>query len=50
MEVAAYRIITEAMTNAIRHSAATTITVSLTLAEGTGLTIEVTDDGRGAAR
>ena len=45
VEVAAYRIITEAMTNAIRHAGATTITISLALAEQTGLTIEVTDDG-----
>jgi two-component system, NarL family, sensor kinase len=46
VEVAAYRIITEAMTNAVRHSAATTIAISLALAEKTGLTIEVTDDGK----
>lgn len=50
VEVAAYRIITEAMTNAIRHSAATTITISLALAEETGLTIEVTDDGSAPPR
>jgi two-component system, NarL family, sensor kinase len=46
VEVAAYRIITEAMTNAARHSGATRIDVRLTLADG--LCIEVRDDG-GAA-
>ena len=44
VEVAAYRIITEAMTNAARHSGATRIEVRLTLA-GDGLCIEVCDDG-----
>jgi two-component system, NarL family, sensor kinase len=47
VEVAAYRIITEAMTNAARHSGATRIEVELSLAEGTGLQIEVRDDGVG---
>jgi signal transduction histidine kinase len=44
VEVAGYRIITEAMTNAARHSGATRIDVRLTLA-GDGLCIEVCDDG-----
>lgn len=48
VEVAAYRIITEAMTNAARHSGATRIEVRLSLAEGDGLCIEVRDDGTGA--
>jgi signal transduction histidine kinase len=43
VEVAAYRIITEAMTNAARHSGATRIDVRLMLADG--LCIEVRDDG-----
>ena len=47
VEVAAYRIITEAMTNAARHSGATSITVRLTLSDGDGLSIEVSDDGAG---
>jgi two-component system, NarL family, sensor kinase len=47
VEVAAYRIITEAMTNAARHSTATSITVKLALADGNGLSIEVSDDGTG---
>jgi two-component system, NarL family, sensor kinase len=47
VEVAAYRIITEAMTNAARHSAATSIKVTLALADGGGLSIEVSDDGTG---
>jgi two-component system, NarL family, sensor kinase len=47
VEVAAYRIITEAMTNAARHSTATSITVTLALADGSGLRIEVSDNGTG---
>jgi two-component system, NarL family, sensor kinase len=47
VEVAAYRIITEAMTNAARHSGATSITVRLALPEGGTLRIEVSDDGVG---
>jgi two-component system, NarL family, sensor kinase len=45
VEVAAYRIITESMTNAARHSGATRIEVRLSVAEGDGLRIEVRDDG-----
>jgi signal transduction histidine kinase len=45
VEVAAYRIVTEAMTNAARHSGATSITVRLELPEGDDLRIEVSDDG-----
>jgi signal transduction histidine kinase len=48
VEVAAYRIITEAMTNASRHSGATRIEVRLALADG--LRIEVSDDGTGPQR
>ncbi len=47
VEVAAYRIVTEAMTNAARHSDATRITVRLALPDGAGLLIEVSDDGTG---
>jgi two-component system, NarL family, sensor kinase len=47
VEVAAYRIITEAMTNAARHSGAASIKVKLALADGNGLSIEVSDDGTG---
>jgi two-component system, NarL family, sensor kinase len=47
VEVAAYRIITEALTNAARHSDATTIEVQLALAANDGLSIEVRDDGAG---
>lgn len=47
VEVAAYRIITEAMTNAARHSGATRIEVRLSLTEGDRLRIEVRDDGTG---
>jgi two-component system, NarL family, sensor kinase len=47
VEVAAYRIITEAMTNAARHSGATSIKIKLALADSDGLRIEVSDDGAG---
>jgi two-component system, NarL family, sensor kinase len=45
VEVAAYRIVIEAMTNAARHSDATSIKVRLELPEGDRLSIEVSDDG-----
>ena len=45
VEVAAYRIAVEAVTNAVRHADARTCTVRLTAAER--LTVEVTDDGHG---
>jgi two-component system, NarL family, sensor kinase len=49
VEVAAYRIISEALTNAARHSGASRIEVRLTLTDETGLRIEVRDDGGGPA-
>jgi two-component system, NarL family, sensor kinase len=45
VEVAAYRIAIEAVTNAVRHADARTCAVRLTAAER--LTIEITDDGHG---
>ncbi|NND75088.1 MAG: sensor histidine kinase [Ilumatobacter sp.] len=45
-ETAAYRIITEALTNAIRHSDAGTISVRVQ-AVGSGLRATIADDGRG---
>lgn len=47
IEVAAYRIATEALTNATRHSDATTVLVRLACADA--LTVEVLDDGSSAA-
>lgn len=44
VEVAAYRIVVEALTNAARHSTSTNVTVSLTVSED-AFEIEVTDDG-----
>jgi signal transduction histidine kinase len=44
-EVAAYRIVQEALTNVTRHARARAVTVRL--AYGDGLTVEVTDDGVG---
>ena len=46
-DLAAYRIIQEALTNAIRHAGPATAAVSLTYGES-GLRIEVTDTGLGA--
>ena len=46
VEVAAYRIATEAVSNAVRHAGASTCTVSLGLS-GEDLLVEITDDGRG---
>jgi signal transduction histidine kinase len=48
VEVAAYRIVREALTNVVRHAQAKNCRVSLRLHEG--LTVEVTDDGRGLPR
>lgn len=45
LEVAAYRIITEAMTNVVRHAGATVCTVRLTL--NGSLVVTVQDDGKG---
>lgn len=46
VELAIYRIAQEALTNAVRHSGASEVTVSLTAANGR-LTLTVTDDGQG---
>lgn len=46
-ETAAYRIVTEALTNAIRHSDATTIHVRVHGRDGGGIDATVRDDGRG---
>ena len=46
VEVVAYRIATEAMTNVVRHAAASTCVVRLYV-DRDGLVVEVTDDGRG---
>jgi signal transduction histidine kinase len=45
VEVAAYRIVCEALTNVVRHSGARTCTV--TLSRDKGLRVEVVDDGVG---
>ena len=45
VEVAAYRIASEALTNAVRHAGARRCDITLTADEA--LTVEVTDDGRG---
>jgi signal transduction histidine kinase len=47
VEVAAYRIVQEALMNVSRHSRASACTVRLECTDGRALTIEVTDDGVG---
>jgi signal transduction histidine kinase len=47
VEVAAYRIAVEAVTNAVRHSGGTSCTVTLRRQEG-ALRVEIRDDGVGA--
>jgi signal transduction histidine kinase len=46
VEVAAYRIVTEAVTNVVRHAAATHCTVDVSVV-GRSLRIGISDDGRG---
>ena len=48
LELAAYRIVQEALTNVLRHAAATRAKVTLRFADDL-LSVEVEDDGRGAA-
>jgi two-component system, NarL family, sensor kinase len=47
VEVAAYRIVQEALTNVLRHSGAHTCDVSV-LGRNGSLVVSVADDGRGA--
>jgi signal transduction histidine kinase len=46
LELAAYRIVQESLTNVVRHAESPTATVTLTYG-GTGLEVEVLDQGRG---
>jgi signal transduction histidine kinase len=48
VEVAAYRIVGEALTNVTRHAGASTATVTLRI-DGDRLLVAVTDDGGGGA-
>lgn len=48
VEVAAYYLVSEALTNAIKHAHASAIDVSLRSADGTAI-VEVRDDGEGGA-
>jgi signal transduction histidine kinase len=49
LEVSAYRVIQEALTNALKHSGGTTATVRVDY-QATALEIEVLDDGSGTGR
>jgi signal transduction histidine kinase len=50
IEISAYYIVAEALTNAVKHSGASLITVSAEVEEGDGaLRLEVADDGVGGA-
>lgn len=48
-ELAAYRVVQEALTNVVRHSRASAVSVALRPTAGGGLEVEVVDDGRGGA-
>ncbi|MFC5003645.1 sensor histidine kinase [Dactylosporangium cerinum] len=48
VEATAYFVVSEGLTNAARHAAATVVAVEVTLT-ATGLVVEVADDGRGGA-
>ncbi|WP_405564020.1 sensor histidine kinase [Streptomyces phaeochromogenes] len=49
VDLSAYRIVQEALTNVLKHSGPQTRTEVRLRAEGDGITIEVLDDGRGTA-
>jgi signal transduction histidine kinase len=49
VEVAAYRIVTEAMNNAVRHSGANQVVITLALDGADALRVVVRDDGAGPA-
>ncbi|GAA1641386.1 sensor histidine kinase [Actinoplanes couchii] len=49
-QLAAYRIVQEALTNVIRHSGATAATVSVTTGDDGTVFVEVIDNGRGPGR
>jgi signal transduction histidine kinase len=48
VDVAAFRIVQEALTNVVRHAGATTATVTVTYHDD-AVTVQVEDDGRGSA-
>jgi signal transduction histidine kinase len=48
IEATAYYVVSEALTNAARHSGASVVVVDVAPVDG-GLYVEVTDDGRGGA-
>lgn len=49
LAVQVYRVVTEAVTNALKHASATNITVTITTVDDDQLTVAVVDDGRGTS-
>ncbi|MFE9045811.1 sensor histidine kinase [Streptomyces sp. NPDC007818] len=49
VETAAYFVVSEAVTNAAKHAAASAVTVRVAGAPGSPLTVRIEDDGRGGA-
>jgi two-component system sensor histidine kinase UhpB len=47
VEIVLYRVAQEGLTNALRHSQASEISLALAQRDGGGMTLEVADDGRG---
>jgi signal transduction histidine kinase len=49
IELSVYRIVQEALTNVLKHSRPSEVTVTLSFRDADGLEVEVVDDGRAAA-
>jgi two-component system sensor histidine kinase UhpB len=47
VEIVLYRVAQEGLTNALRHSQASEISLALTERDSGGVTLEITDNGRG---
>lgn len=47
VEIVLYRVAQEGLTNALRHATARSVALELATYEGTGVRLQITDDGRG---